>query len=197
MVAIRLADARDSAAIAAIYAPYVSGSTVSFETEPPSEAMMRSRIEAGAGLYPWLVAVDPDGKMLGYAYACAFRPRTAYRFAVETSVYVAPQAQGRGLGAALYQSLFPLLESQGFTQAIAAIALPNPASIRLHERQGFVQTGAYRDVGYKLGRWLSVGLWQRRLAPLAEPPAEVRPVAEIWREPPELSPSPPGSGRTA
>ena len=181
MVAVRLAAAGDAAAITAIYAPYVTGSPVSFETEPPSEQVMAGRITAGAGLYPWLVAVDEADRILGYAYGCAFRPRAAYRFSVETSVYVADDAQRRGIGGRLYGSLLPLLAAQGFTQAIAAITLPNPASVRLHESHGFASAGVYRDVGYKLGRWLSVGLWQRPLAPLADRPDEPRPIAAVWR----------------
>ena len=175
---IRLATAEDAAAIAAIYAPFVSDSAVSFETEPPDEAEMRARILAGGDLYPWLVAGD-DGEVLGYAYACAFRARRAYRFAVETSVYVAPPAQGRGIGRQLYAALIPILEAQGFTQAIAAISLPNPASVRLHEMQGFAPAGVYRDVGHKLGDWHSVGLWQRPLAALTERPEEPRPFAAV------------------
>ena len=182
MVAVRLAVAGDAPTIAAIYAPYVTGSPVSFETEPPTEEAMAARIDAGAGLHPWLVAVDGADRIVGYAYGCAFRPRAAYRFAVETSVYVAAEAQRRGIGGRLYTALLPLLESQGFTQAIAAITLPNPASVRLHEMHGFAVAGVYREVGYKLGEWLSVGLWQRALAPLAIRPEEPRPVAAVWRD---------------
>ena len=180
MAAVRLADSGDAAAIAAIYAPFVTGSPVSFETDPPTEAVMRGRIEAGAGMHPWLVAVDEADRILGYAYGSAFRPRPAYRFAVETSVYVARDAQRRGIGARLSGALLPLLEAQGFTQAIAAITLPNPSSIRLHEAHGFTEAGTYRQVGYKLGQWLSVGLWQRALAPLTERPEEPKPVAAVW-----------------
>jgi phosphinothricin acetyltransferase len=144
---------------------------------------MRGRIEAGGGLHPWLVAVDDREQMLGYAYACAFRPRLAYRFAVETSVYVADAAQRRGVGSRLYAALLPLLEAQGFTQAIAAITLPNAASVRLHEAHGFTPAGAYREVGYKLGEWLSVGLWQRSLGPLTARPEEPKPVAAVWSGP--------------
>ena len=186
MAAIRLATARDAAAIASIYAPYVTGSAVSFETEPPSEAVMRDRIEAGAGLHPWLVAVDDTDRVLGYAYACTFRPRTAYRFTVETSVYVADAAHRRGIGGRLYGALLPMLEAQGFTQAIAAVTLPNPASVRLHEAHDFAAAGVYREVGYKLGEWLSVGLWQRPLAPLTPRPEEPKPVAAVWSDPPRI-----------
>ena len=177
---IRLATADDAAAIASIYAPYVTGSAVSFETEPPDATEMRARIGAGAGLYPWLAALDDDGGLLGYAYACAFRARKAYRFSVETTIYVADSAQRRGVGGALYGRLIPLLEAQGFVQAIAAITLPNDASVRLHEAHGFAPAGVYREVGWKLGEWRSVGLWQRALAPLSDAPEEPKTVAQVW-----------------
>ena len=178
---LRLATADDAAAIASIYAPYVTASAVSFETEPPDEAEMRARIAAGGALYAWLAACEAD-RVLGYAYATAFRARPAYRFTVETTVYLDPTAQGRGIGRSLYTALIPLLEAQGFTQAIAAITLPNAPSVRLHESLGFAQAGIYREVGYKLGEWRSVGLWQRALAPRSETPEEPRPFAGLWRD---------------
>jgi L-amino acid N-acyltransferase YncA len=180
-VRLRLASAEDAAAIASIYAPYVTDSAVSFETDPPGEAEVRARIEAAGPLYPWLVACDGD-RLLGYAYAGAFRARRAYRFTVETTVYLHPSAQGRGVGRALSSAMLPVLEAQGFTQAIAAITLPNDASVGLHEKLGFARAGTYREVGYKLGRWRSVGLWQRPLAPLADTPEEPRPFADYWDE---------------
>ena len=175
---LRRATPEDAAALAAIYAPYVTDSVVSFETEPPDAAAMRARIEAGGDLYPWLVA-EEDGTLLGYAYASAFRPRPAYRYAVESSVYLEAGVQGRGIGASLYGTLIRTLEAQGFAQAIGAITLPNPASVRLHERLGFVQAGIYRQVGWKMGAWHDVGLWQRTLAPATVPPREPVPFAEI------------------
>jgi phosphinothricin acetyltransferase len=168
---IRAASAEDAAAIAEIYRPYVAETSISFETEPPDSAEIARRIAAGGELYPWLGA-EEDGSLLGYAYASPFRPRAAYRFAVETTVYVRQGAHGRGIGAALYAPLLDTLERQGFTQAIGAISLPNPASVRLHERFGFRHAGTYEGVGYKLGRWHDVGLWQRALAAPTEPPEE-------------------------
>lgn len=179
---IRLVTAADAAAIADIYAPYVTGSTVSFEAEPPGAAEMAARITSGGALYPWLVCEGADGGIAGYASASAFRARHAYRFAVETSVYVAQGAHGRGIGRRLYETMLPLLEAQGFTQAIAAVTLPNDASVALHERLGFARAGTYERVGYKLGEWLSVGLWQRPLAPLGEDPAEPRLFASFWAD---------------
>jgi len=175
-VKIRAARAADAAAIAALYAPYVTGSVVSFETEAPDATEMGRRMAGDAGKYPWLVACDAAGGLLGYAYATAFRTRPAYRFSVETTVYVAGDAHGRGIGSALYAALLPVLEAQGFVQAIAAITLPNPASAALHERFGFRRIGAYEEVGFKQGGWHSVGLWQRALAPPSVVPAEPRPL---------------------
>jgi L-amino acid N-acyltransferase YncA len=171
-VRIRAATPDDAAALAAIYAPYVSASHISFETEAPDAAEMRARVEAAGGLYPWLAAVDEADAPLGYAYAAPFRARPAYRYAVETSVYVRSDAQRGGVGRRLYEPLLAMLEAQGFTQAIAAIALPNDSSVRLHERLGFAHAGTYRQVGWKLGAWWDVGLWQRPLAPATVPPAE-------------------------
>jgi L-amino acid N-acyltransferase YncA len=180
-VKVRRATADDAAAIASIYAPYVQASVVSFETEAPDEAEMRGRIEALGDVYPWLVACDEDGTMLGYAYGCAFRTRPAYRFTVETTVYVADGAHRRGIGTLLYRALLALLEAQGFTQAIGAITIPNEASMRLHEALGFASAGTYQKVGFKLGEWRSVGLWQRPLAAMASRPEEPKPVSEVWK----------------
>jgi L-amino acid N-acyltransferase YncA len=183
-VRVRAAEPADAAAIAAIYAPYVIGSVVSFETEAPDAAEIARRMAADAGTYPWLVACDDDGALLGYAYATAFRTRPAYRYTVETTVYVAGDAHKRGIGGALYGALLRMLEAQGFAQAIAAITLPNPASITLHERHGFRRIGAYEAVGFKQGGWHSVGLWQRALAPLTDTPAEPKPFTSARTTPP-------------
>ena len=175
---LRRASPEDAAALAAIYAPYVTDSAVSFETEPPDAEAMRARSEAPGDLYPWLIA-EEEGALLGYAYASAFRPRPAYRYAVETSVYLAAASQGRGIGTGLYGALIRTLEAQGFAQAIGAITLPNAASVKLHAALGFVEAGVYRQVGYKMGRWHDVGLWQRTLAPATNPPTEPVPFADI------------------
>lgn len=177
---IRRATADDAAVIASIYAPYVLATAVSFETEPPGGEEMASRILAAGDAYPWLAAFEEGGPLLGYAYAAPFRARPAYRFAVETSVYVAEGAHRQGLGASLYRALLALVETQGFAQAIAAITLPNQASEILHEKLGFVRVGTYEKVGFKLCEWRSVGLWQRPLARLSGHPPEPRPVSAIW-----------------
>lgn len=177
---IRRATADDAAAIASIYAPYVTGTIVSFETEAPEATEMARRIEEAGDAYPWLVAHEADAA-IGYAYACAFRTRPAYRFTVETTVYLADGAQRRGIGTLLYRALLPVLERQGFAQAIAAITLPNEASVRLHEALGFHQVGTYERVGFKFREWRSVGLWQRALLDLSTRPEEPRPVSSVWK----------------
>lgn len=133
---LRAARPEDAAAIAAIYTPFVEGSFVSFEMEAPDETAMRERILAGGDLYPWLAAENGDD-VAGYAYAAAFRTRPAYRFTVETSVYVVPERSGAGVGGLLYARLMEVLIAQGYVHAIAAITEPNPASARFHQRFGF------------------------------------------------------------
>ena len=172
----------DGAAIAAIYAPHVLAGTVSFETEAPDAAAMRARMVASDGLYPWIAAVagdgDGDGQVLGYAYAGQFSAREAYRWAVETTVYVAANAQRRGVGRRLYAGLVATLRAQGFCQAIGRIALPNAGSIALHEATGFRRAGSFAAIGWKHGQWIDVDYWQCALAPPASPPAEPRRFAD-------------------
>jgi phosphinothricin acetyltransferase len=163
---IRHADAaRDAAACAEIYAPFVTGSAVSFEEEAPSAEQLAARIATYSERYPWLVA-DHAGAVAGFAYAGAHRARAAYRWAVEVTVYVHPEHRRQGVGRRLYETLLPLLTRQGLTLAIAGITLPNPASVALHEAVGFEPVGVYRRVGFKAGTWRDVGWWQR---PLADP----------------------------
>jgi L-amino acid N-acyltransferase YncA len=176
-VKLRRAEPSDAVAIAAIYAPYVTDSAISFEAEPPGADEVEARMDAGADLYPWLVAEDGPG-LLGYAHGSAFRTRPAYRFTVETTIYLAPAAQGRGAGRALYGALLDILARQGFAQAVGAITLPNAASVGLHEALGFVEAGRYRRVGWKFGRWHDVGLWQKELASL-DKPTEPRRLSEV------------------
>jgi len=159
---VRSARETDAAAIAAIYAPYVTGSSASFETEPPDAAEMAARLAAHPTM-PWLVAVAADDALLGYAYPSPHRARAGYRWSVETSVYVAEP--GRGTGAALTSALLQACASAGFESAYAGIALPSDASVALHERLGFTQIGVFPRVGFKDGRWIDVGWWYRPLAP--------------------------------
>jgi len=178
-VLIRLAREQDAAAIRSIYRPYVEDSRISFEEAAPDVVEMQRRIAGDkAGLYPWLVAEEGDS-LLGYAASSPFRTRPAYRWIVETGIYLDPAAQGRGIGRALLTELLTLLQRQGFAAAIGAIALPNDVSVALHEKLGFFHTGTYRQVGFKMGEWLDVGLWQKELAPRQTPPVDPRPLASI------------------
>lgn len=178
-VLIRLAREADAAAIASIYRRYVEESRISFEEEAPDALEMQRRIAGDKpGLYPWLVA-EEYGSLLGYAASSPFRTRPAYRWIVETGIYLDPAAQGRGVGRALLSELLALLQRQGFAAAIGAIALPNDSSVALHEKLGFFHTGTYRQVGFKMGEWLDVGLWQRELAARETPPVEPLPFASV------------------
>jgi L-amino acid N-acyltransferase YncA len=181
VIGIRAATPDDAARIAAIYAPFVIGGTVSFEIEPPDARTMRTRMAASDGLYPWLVVTNggAEGGVVGYAYATKFRDRPAYKYVVETSIYIAGDQQRGGVGRLLYEALIDTLRAQGFTQAIAAITLPNDASISLHESVGFRRAGVYREVGYKQGRWIDVGFWQCELNDSKVPPVEPKPFSEV------------------
>lgn len=175
---VRVAEERDAEALAAIYGPIVASTIISFETEPPSIEETRRRVRETLRMYPWLVAED-DGGLLGYAYATQHRVRAGYRWSVDVSVYIAEHARRRGVGRALYTRLFPILAQQGFVAAHAGIALPNEASVALHESFGFEAIGVYRAVGYKLGKWLDVFWFQKRLGALGDPPSEPIPFAEV------------------
>ncbi len=162
---IRAATPADVAAITAIYRPEVLGGTATFELEPPGEAEMAGRLAdlAGRG-FPWLVAAEAGGEVIGYAYAGPYRARPAYRFAVEDSIYLAAAARGRGIGKALLAALIAAAEARGFRQMIAVVGdSRNEASIGLHLALGFERVGTLRDVGWKHGRWLDTVLLQRAL----------------------------------
>jgi phosphinothricin acetyltransferase len=176
---IRTATPADAEAIAAIYAPIVRDTPISFELEPPTAAQMRERIEATLQRLPWLVSLDEHGAVDGYVYAGRHRERAAYQWAVDTTVYVRADRRGRGVGRRLYGRLFGLLAELGYFQAFAGIALPNAGSVALHESVGFTPVGVYRDVGYKMGAWRDVGWWQKRLQPLQEPPQPPRPFEPV------------------
>lgn len=154
----------DAPALAAIYAHHVLHGTGTFELEPPDAAeMARRRDDVTAKGLPWLVA-ERDGAVLGYAYANHFRPRRAYRFCLEDSVYVAPEAQGRGLGRLLLAELLARSSALGARQMLAVIGdAQNAGSIALHRALGFEPTGVLRASGWKAGRWLDVVLMQRAL----------------------------------
>jgi len=159
---IRSATAADAAAILAIYAPIVRDTIISFETDIPSAAEIAHRIEATSKTHPYLVA-EMGGAVVGYAYANEHRVRSAYRWSADVTVYVAASTRRSGVGRALYGRLLATLAQRQFHAAFAGIALPNPASVGLHEAMGFTPVGIYREVGFKFGRWHDVGWWQRLL----------------------------------
>jgi phosphinothricin acetyltransferase len=172
MIRLRPVTPADAPGIHAIYAPIVESDHASFEFEPPSVVEMAARISKTISRYPWLAAVDDDqdGRIVGYAYGTEHRGRIGYRWSVEVSVYVSPEAQGKGLGTALYTALFEILEAQGFVNLFAGIALPNPGSVALHEGLGFAPIGRFPSIGWKAGRWWDTGWYHRRIGALAPQP---------------------------
>lgn len=156
---IRDAVAGDAEAICRIYNPYIEQTVITFETEPVTAEAMSARIEQYSARLPWLV-FEEDGALLGYAYAAKWKERSAYRHAVESSVYLAPSATGRGLGSLLYRALFHRLRALSVHAVLAGITLPNEASIALHERLGFQKVAHLREVGWKFDRWIDVGYWE-------------------------------------
>ena len=165
---IRPATPDDAAAVRAIYAPHVTDSATSFETEVPSVDEVRQRIEAVLATHPWLVDEDADG-VAGYAYAGPHRARAAYGWAAEVSVYVDGRTRRRGVARGLYDALLERLRAQGFALALAGITLPNPASVGFHEALGFRPVGVFPALGFKHGAWHDVGWWTLRLRDLSPP----------------------------
>lgn len=160
---IRTVTPQDIPALCAIYNHYVVSTVISFEEVPVTATEFTARIEKvrHAGL-PWLVAVD-GGELVGSAYASAWKDRSAYRFCVEVSVYLAPTHTVKGWGTRLYESLFQELGRTPVRMVIGGIALPNPASVALHEKFGMKQVSHFYEVGYKFERWIDVGYWQGEL----------------------------------
>ena len=156
---IRPCKTADAAVIAAIYNSYVRDTVITFEETPVGADEMARRITETTARFPWL-AWDDGGTVIGWAYATAWKARSAYRFSVETTVYVAASHQGRGIGAALYGALIEDLRARKLHSAVGGIALPNPASIALHEKFGFKKIAHFAEVGRKFDRWVDVGYWQ-------------------------------------
>jgi phosphinothricin acetyltransferase len=170
---VRDATARDAEACAAIYAPYVTDTAITFETEPPSPAEMVERIAAAQRTHAWVVLADGD-RVVGYAYGRPYKPRAAYRWSCEVSVYLEPGRRRTGGGRALYQALLARLAERGFRTAVAGMTLPNDASVGLHRAMGFEPVGTYRRIGWKHGAWHDVAWTQRAIADGQDPPAEPR-----------------------
>lgn len=176
---IRLATAADAVHVHAIYAPIVRDTAISFEWEVPTVEDVRGRIERTiAAGFPWLVA-EAVGKVSGYAYASAFRARTAYSWTAEVSVYVHPQHHRRGVGSALYRRLLQLLELQGYRSAYAVSTTPNAGSEHLHRNVGFEQVGHFPRVGRKFGQWHDVLCWRIPLGDADAAPAQIRTVGDV------------------
>lgn len=153
----------DGAAISAIYNHYVEQSDISFEEVAVTPQEMAARITSISDRYPWVVFCEGE-QLLGYAYASAWKSRAAYRYSVETSVYLAPSARGRNQGTELYRELLPRLREAGYHTAVACISLPNAASIHLHEKMGFSKVAHFKEVGFKREKWIDVGYWQLSLS---------------------------------
>jgi phosphinothricin acetyltransferase len=175
---IRTVRVDDAGGIAAIYGPVVRDTTISFEWEPPTIEDMRARIEKTIAAYPWLVAVDDSDRLAGYAYASRHRDPRSYQWSVNTSAYVRADTRRQGIGQQLYLALFQELVGLGYFRAYAGIALPNAASVALHERVGFRPLGVYERVGFKHGAWHDVGWWQRSLQE-GEPNGPPRSFSEL------------------
>lgn len=175
---LRMATPEDAGEIRAVYAPYVQDSVITFEYEVPSLAEFRGRIEATLQKYPYLVALVKD-RIVGYAYAGAFRTRAAYSWSAESTVYLAPAWQGKGIGRQLYHALETLLARQHITNINACITYPNPASIAFHERMGYRQIAHFSKCGYKKEAWWDMIWMEKMIAGHEIPPAAVIPITEV------------------
>ena len=158
-VVVRPASRQDAAAIASIYEPIVRDSAISLEERPPTSSEIVARIDHVLAGYPYFVA-ELSGAVIAYAYAGPYKARSAYRLSAETTLYVAEGVRGAGIGRRLYRILLQALIERGLRNALAAITLPNEASIKLHEALGFRPVGVFAHIGYKFGRWHDVGYWQ-------------------------------------
>ncbi len=171
---VRDATTADASGCAAVYAPYVLGTAASFETDPPAPDEVARRIEAALRTHAWVVA-ERGAELVGYAYGTPYKPRPAYRWTSEVSVYVAGDQHGGGVGRMLYDELLTRLARRGVRTVVASMTLPNPASAGLHAALGFSPAGVLERVGWKHGRWHDVALLQRRIGPEpdhAGPPSE-------------------------
>ena len=188
-VTLRIPVIADAQPIQRIYASYVTDTVISFEEIPPTVPEMENRLRQSLPIYPWVVA-EMDQTLVGYAYAGQHRRRAAYRWTVETSIYLDSNYLGKGIGHQLYRALLQILKSQGFLSVYAGIALPNPPSIGLHERVGFKYLGVFSQVGFKFNRWVDVGWWELKLEdptslklPLATKPfTEIPDLDEILKD---------------
>lgn len=169
----------DAAAIAAIYAPYVRDTTITFELDAPDAAEIGARINRITATHPWLVA-EVDGRVMGYAYGYPYRARAAYRWVAEVAIYVDAEARGMGIGRPLYAALMEALTASGYVAAMGVLTAGNAASAALHEKSGFHLVGTQPGIGFKHGQWCNVEFWQRDLAPRLDlPPEPVPTIPEL------------------
>lgn len=161
---LRRATTADATALAGIYNHYVAHTIITFEEEPVSAAGMAQRIEETlADGFPWFVWAEPDGRILGYAHASKWKSRCSYRYSAETTVYLDISATGRGLGTKLYTAIIAELRQLKLHAVIGGVALPNPASVALHEKFGFRKVAHFKETGFKFGQWIDVGYWELML----------------------------------
>lgn len=175
---IRRARPEDGWAMSDIYRPFVAKSWISLEMDPPDGPAMAKRIGSSGDSYPWLALTD-DEHILGYAYANPHRSRAGYRTSVDTAIYLHAAARNRGWAMRLYMKLLQILIAQNRVMAFAGIVLPNPASLRLHQKLGYQSLARYPNVGYKLGAWRDTIWMSRELAPPCNPPKAIRLLSEI------------------
>jgi L-amino acid N-acyltransferase YncA len=170
---VRDASERAAEACAAIYAPYVTDTAITFESDPPLPTEMAERIAIAARTHAWVV-LENEGRVVGYAYGGPFNSRVAYRWSCEVSVYIEQGRRRTGGGRALYNALFARLTERGFRTAVAGMTLPNDASVGLHRAMGFEPVGTYRRIGWKHNTWHDVAWAQRTITTGQDPPAEPR-----------------------
>lgn len=179
---LRLATPSDASEILAVYAPYITNTPITFEEEVPALADFTNRIKSIAAVYPYIVAEEAPGVIRGFAYASPHMLRAAYRWNVETSVYVASEARGRGLGRKLYTALIAILRLQNVENLYACITYPNPESISFHQAMGFAEVGHFPKCGYKAGAWHDIVWLERKLGFDPGPRGEVVPIINLQQE---------------
>jgi L-amino acid N-acyltransferase YncA len=178
-MALRLANPADAPRLAEIFAPYVNGTAITFSEKTPTALDFSAKLAEVQPDYPFLV-FEEEGRVLAYAYASRHRLLPAYRWCAEVSIYADFANRARGAGSKLYTALLAILEKQGYVNLYAGITLPNPASVRIHEKFGFRLFAHFEQVGFKKGEWHDVGWWEKRLeANRRTPPAEPVPFSEL------------------
>lgn len=176
---IRLAEEADIPAILDISNHYARNSPANFATEPEPLEQWLSAWRSGNAHFPWLVAAETGGRIVGFAKSGPWKSRSAYRWTAEVSVYLLPDVTGRGIGRGLYEQFFAIMKRQGYHSVIAGITQPNPASVKLHESLGMMHIGTFRENGWKDGRWHDVGYWMLLLNPAGKEPSPLRPAREV------------------